>query len=472
MSSSLESIIAVNRFGLGARPSELDASKLDPRAWLIHQVQGSREAPDAIAKLPSSATIFKAFIDAQDKRREAKLERAAAGSEAARAAKALQGVRQILLPMYLEQVAARYQVACTSDEPLRERLTHFWSNHFAVSADKLAVVGLAGALENEAIRPNLNNHFYDMLLQVEMHPAMILYLDNQASVGSNSLLAKRAERLQRNARKIGINENLAREILELHTLGVDGGYTQTDVTIFAQALTGWSVGGGRGRLAQGEPGRFVFREMAHEPGAKNILGKRYASEGIEQPKAVLKTLAQHPATAKHIATKLVRHFVGDEPPRAAVEKIAKVFRDTEGHLPSVHLAVVELAQAWQEPFVKFKTPHEFVISTFRALNFVPPQPQQVVAPFQLLGQRPFTPGSPAGWPDTANQWDGSDALMKRIEWSTALGQRMGGKVSPLELADKILSGVLGDHTRTAISRASSSAQALTLLLMSPEFQRR
>ena len=491
MSAQLDAVIAANRFGLGARPGDLKRIQSDPRAWLLAQVQGARATPELIANLPRSPEIFQRYLEAQEDRREARTEQresqAAAQSnagqptgEAALAQRIVQGVRKVLAPMYLEQVAARYRVAMSSDEPLRERLTHFWTNHFAVSADKVAVIGLAGALENEAIRPHLGERFVDMLIAVESHPAMILYLDNQQSSGPNSQLARLAERRQarrlandaQRERKIGINENLAREILELHTLGVDGGYTQGDVTTFAQALTGWSVGGGRGRLAQGEPGTFVFRDAVHEPGAKTLLGKRYSEDGERQARAVLEDLAQHPATAKHIATKLVRHFIADEPPARDVERIAKIFRDSDGHLPTVHRAVLELESAWTSAAPKFKTPHEFVVSTFRAINFVPPQSNALAAPFELLGQRPYTPGSPAGWPDTSNQWDGPDALMKRIEWSSALGQRLGSRAEPLVLAEQMLGAALTDHTRTAVSRAATAAQGLTLLLMSPEFQRR
>jgi uncharacterized protein (DUF1800 family) len=468
-----DAVIAVNRFGLGAKPGELTRAKSDPRGWLFAQVDGSRSASEAIAALPASADVFKRYSEAQNSRREARQEQQ---KEQQQAQEIIQGIRQVLLPIYLQQVAARYAVATTSDEPLRERLVHFWTNHFAVSTDKIVVLGLAAGLENEAIRTNIGNRFVDMLLAVEQHPAMILYLDNQQSSGPNSQLAKIAERRRPDAeRKIGINENLAREILELHTLGVNGGYTQTDVTTFAQALTGWSVGGGRGSGSrngqQGTLGEFVFRDAVHEPGAKTILGKRYGEEGQAQAQGVLEDLAKHPATAKFIATKLVHHFVSDEPSAADVDKIAKVFTTSEGHLPAVHRAVIELASAWKESNRKFKAPHDFVVSTFRALDFAPKQPQQVLSAFDSLGQRPYTPGSPAGWPDTASHWDGPDALMKRIEWSTAIGQR-ASRVAPLELAEQVLGAAMSDHTRTAITRAASGAQALTLLLMSPEFQRR
>lgn len=476
MTTSIDAIIAVNRFGMGAKPGELAQTKSDPRGWILEQVNGQRALPEVIAGLPSTQDVFGRYTDAQDMGREAKEQRQPreAGNLSASQAQAVaQGVRKVLLPIYLQQVAARYQLASTSDAPLRERLVHFWTNHFAVSADKVVVLGLAATLENEAIRPHSNGHFVEMLLAVEQHPAMILYLDNQQSSGPNSQLADAAKRRHPDAeRKIGINENLAREILELHTLGVNGGYTQSDVTTFARALTGWSVGGGRGRMSQGAPGEFVFREALHEPGAKTILGKRYSANGQEQAKAVLEDLARHPATASFIATKLVRHFVNDEPPATAVQKVAKAFKDSDGHLPTVYRAVIELADAWREPTQKFKTPHEFFVSTLRACNYVPNQPQQVLTAFEVLGQRPYTPGSPAGWPDTASQWDGPDALMKRIEWATSVGQRTAAHMAPLELAQQTLGDALSDHTRTAIARAASGAQALTLLLMSPEFQRR
>ena len=475
---SSEVVIALSRFGLGAKRQDLDHAKSDPRDWLRRQVSGARAAPEAIAQLPSSAAIFADYQDAIEARNEARQDRrdnAQSDAQGAAAQRVVQGIRQVLAPRYSQQVAARYQIAATTDQPLRERLTHFWTNHFAVSVDKAAVLGFAGALENEAVRPNLANRFVDMLVAVEKHPAMILYLDNQQSIGPNSELGRFARRPNvnfGNNRSVGINENLAREIFELHTLGVNGGYTQADVTTFAQALTGWGIGGGRGRLAQGTPGEFTFRNMAHEPGEKAILGKRYAEGGAEQPLAVLQDLAKHPSTAKFIATKLVRHFVSDEPPASAVEKVAKAFRDSDGHLPTVHDAVIDLKEAWQTPFAKFKSPHEFAISTFRALDFAPGQPQQIISAFDTLGQRPYAPGSPAGWPDVASQWDGPDALMKRIEWSTAVAQRVGARVNPLEFATHALGGSLSDHTRTAISRAASGEQALTLLLMSPEFQRK
>jgi uncharacterized protein (DUF1800 family) len=234
---------------------------------------------------------------------------------------------------------------------------------------------------------------------------MIAFLDNQNSVGKDSVLAQLA--LRRAARRplgdpdkpkrdFGINENLAREILELHTLGVNGGYTQSDVTGFAQILTGWSIGGGKGRLAGGPPGRFYFRDNLHEPGAKVFLGKTYYEDGQRQGEAVLADLCRDPHTARFIATKLVRHFVADDPPAAAVVRVARAFHKTGGALPQVYAALIETPEAWDPGMRKFKTPEDFVFSTLRSLDMPPRQPEEVVRSFDLLGQRQYTPGSPAG----------------------------------------------------------------------------
>ncbi|MFL6619089.1 MAG: DUF1800 family protein [Povalibacter sp.] len=469
----MNAFIATNRFGLGARPKEIAEVGSDGKAWLLQQIERKQTMPASIEALPSSAEVLKSYQElVKDVRAIKKATRKNSPSDK-ESLSAFGNARRELAPLYLDQVAARYRVAIESTNTFRERLVHFWTNHFAVSVDKVAVLGLAGTLENEAIRPHIDGTFADMLLAVESHPAMILYLDNQRSVGPNSSHAHRAaRRLQADKPKLDINENLAREILELHTLGVDGGYTQKDVTSFARVLTGWSLGGARGVLAEGTPGTFEFRENMHEPGAQIVLGKRYAEDGMQQPRAVLLDLARQPATARHIATKLVRHFIADEPPADAVAHITDVFRDSAGHLPSIHAALIHLPAAWSESPSKFKTPHEFVVSAFRSLDFLPELPMQIAGPFQLLGQRPYAPGSPAGWPDTAAQWDGPDALMKRIEWATQMGDRMQSRVHPLEVAHSSLGDALSERTQQSIARASSAAQGLTLLFASPDFMRR
>jgi uncharacterized protein (DUF1800 family) len=302
---------------------------------------------------------------------------------------------------------------------------------------------------------------------------MIIYLDNQRSIGPDSTLGRRANRRRRD-QQFGLNENLAREILELHTLGVDGGYSQQDVTTFAKVITGWSIGGAgdRGRFPDGVPGTFEFREAIHEPGPKKILEKTYREDGLRQGEAVLRDLATHESTARHIATKLVRHFVEDDPSTELVAKISEAFLDSGGDLPTVHAALVNASEPWQSTFGKYKSPQDFLISAFRAFDRLPEDGRFVVGALELMGQMPYRPGSPAGWPDTAEHWGGADALYKRIEWSNTVAGYVGSKVNPVQLGESVLGPALGDHTRTAVSRAESVMQGTTLLLASPEFQRR
>jgi uncharacterized protein (DUF1800 family) len=467
----MQAEIAVLRFGLGAKPGDLAAAAADPRAWLKAQIRGAVPlASDS--PLARSDQIFAGLLAAREQRQQMKAAAAQTGD-----AQVANVIREAYQPHYRAQVLARAQSAALTTRPFAERLVHFWSNHFAVSADKGVVFGLAGTLENEAIRPNVGGRFVDLLTAVEQHPAMIAFLDNQYSVGRDSVAARFASRradtgLNPANRRLGINENLAREILELHTLGVNGGYSQADVTNFAQVITGWSIGGGKGRLAGGEPGRFYFRENLHQPGAKVLLGKTYTEEGIRQGEAVLADLSRRPETARFIATKLVRHFIADDPPSAAVERVARVFLKSGGDLPQVYAALIESPESWQTDARKFKTPEDFAFSTWRSLNVSPTQPEEVVRTFELLGQRQYTPGSPAGWPDISKSWDGSDALMHRVLWASRVGAKYESGVEPSELAASSLGAYARPETLTALRRAASSGQAVALLLMSPEFQRR
>jgi uncharacterized protein (DUF1800 family) len=458
------SAIAANRFGLGARPGELGSIGGDGREWLRGQLKGApREIVDA-QLAPSADTL----AQAQALQREIQAARKSGDVGKLDAARKLP---ELLRPVYVAEASARLREAVSTDRPFVERLTQFWSNHFAVSTDKQFLAGLAGGFEREAIRPRTLGNFGDLLLAVESHPAMLLYLDNHLSVGPRSELALRAER--RGAkRRIGINENLGREILELHTLGVGGGYTQADVTTFAEVLTGWSVGGGRGPFAGGEPGRFRFRPELHEPGAKVVLGRRYADSGYGQGVAVLDTLARHPSTARHVASKLARHFIADDPSHAAVERLAQTFLASGGDLPAVYRALIDEREAWAEPLVKFKTPSDYIYSTYRGLSIPADGGHAPLAPFDLLGQRTWTPGSPAGWPDRSADWDGASALLKRIEWADAVGGRLGGRVYATQLAPELLGANLSEATGNALAHAASPAQALTLLLAAPEFMRR
>lgn len=468
MANDVAAAIASNRFGLGARPGDLEDMGADPRGWLRVQLSGGPPLLEAPG-LQSSQQILLGAEPILRERRDARRARADGAADPAAVAAMAMHLPQYLRPIYVNDTRARLHAALLSERAFAERLVHFWSNHFAVSIDKQAVLGIAGSFEREAIRPHVMGHFRDLLLAVEMHPAMLLYLDNQQSVGPDSMLAQRAAQ---RGRTLGLNENLAREILELHTLGVDGGYTQADVTSFAKVLTGWSLGGGEGRLESGPAGTFVFRPEVHEPGAQTILHKRYGEDDLRQGVAVLTDLASAAPTARHIATKLARHFIADDPPAPAVERIARAFAHSGGNLPAVYAAVIDCPEAWDGATVKFKTPQDYLYSLGRGLSLPPESEPRLFGAFDLLGQRPFAPGSPAGWPDRSSDWDGSSSLIKRIELSDAVAQKLSDRRDAKELAPQLLGGTLSSATRESIARAASPAQALTLLLTAPEFLRR
>jgi len=458
--------IAANRYGLGARPGELAGMAGDPRGALRAQLAGG---PPLLASqgLVDGAT---ALGEAESLRHALKAVKRGGQADVAAA---FMKLGQYYRPLYVAEARARLQSAADSERPFVERLVHFWSNHFAVSVDKALVLGLAGPYEREAIRPHVLGRFADLLRASARHPAMLLYLDNAQSIGPHSSAAGAYSRRRSGAgAKPGLNENLAREILELHTLGVDGGYTQADVTEFARVLTGWSIGGGQGRLRGGEPGHYYFREALHEPGARELLGRRYPDGGESQGLAVLDDLARSPATARHLATQLARHFAGDEPPPALIERLAHAYLGHEGELLPVYRALIDAPECWAQPLAKYKTPFEYVASAQRALAVPLPEGQRALAPLELLGQRTWSPGSPAGWPDRAADWDGPSALLKRLEWADQAGQRLGAQRDAAWLAQEVLGGALTAHTHEAITHADSGAQALTLLLGSPEFLRR
>ncbi|MDE2449152.1 MAG: DUF1800 domain-containing protein [Gammaproteobacteria bacterium] len=477
MDKGLTSAIAANRFGLGARPGELAAIGGSGPDWLRAQLDGP--APEIAGNgLQSSASILGQVYDLRQTISAARLSAPGRGNDggsgaagAAAAIGAFKKLGQLVRPIYVAEASARFQESVSTERPFVERLTHFWANHFAVSADKSVVPALAGSYEREAIRPYVLGNFNDMLLATERHPAMLLYLDNQMSMGPDSRAAQNIARRNPD-RKTGINENLARETMELHTVGVDGGYTQTDVTVFSQVLTGWSVAGTDGWRTGAQPGTFLFRVGMHEPGSKVVLGKRYPDTGYDQGVAVLRDLASRPATARFIATKLARHFIADDPPAPAVQRIATAFSESGGDLPTVYRALIGSREAWEQPAAKYKTPSDFIVSAFRGLELPVRVDKAPIGLFQLLGQRIWAPGSPAGWPDRSADWDGASELLKRIEWADAVAQRIGSRRNAMQLAPQLLGSVLSAATREGIARAESAAQAIVLLLASPEFMRR
>jgi uncharacterized protein (DUF1800 family) len=455
--------IALNRFGLGARPD--DVPPKDPKGWLRNQLDAYQTRPPVIAALPNSEAIAIPYFQS---RRQANMASDAKAKQTIFAASRSDNRR-----VYRAAANARIANALATETPFTERLVHFWANHFAISADKVTTVPFVGSCENEAIRPHIMGNFHDLVLAVERHPGMLIYLDQASSIGPQSVMAQRAR--SRNAPRVpGMNENLAREIMELHTLGVRSGYTQNDVTEFARALTGWSIGGVAAPALEQDvaPGAFIFRPAMHEPGERTIMGRRYGPMGEEQAGAVLRDLVKAPATATHIATKLARHFAGDEPPAALVERLSRAFGDSQGDLQTLYRVLIDSPEAWAPRFVKFKTPWEWAISALRGIGFKTadrlPAPQML----SQLGQSVWEPGSPAGWADIDASWAAPDALVRRVEVANRLATLAADRHDPRELATKLLAIPPSPNTRAAIEGADSPLTGLALLLVSPEFQRR
>lgn len=463
-----EAVSAVNRFGLGAKPGEL-ANLGDPRGWLQAQLRRDDSAA-AFAGLPDSLQYLRQENDYLRER--------AAARKSNKAMPAQDGFARRFRDAQLRELGRRYRIAVASEAGFFERLVRFWSNHFAVSVDKRASALYAAPMEREAIRPHTLGRFSELLLAVERHPAMLRYLDNVRSVGEQSRFAQRArERAMRKgdgaaSRSAGLNENLAREILELHTLGVDGGYTQSDVTELAKAITGWGVPVRQDWERGGATSAFVFRTAAHEDGTRSVMGKRYADAGEAQGRTVLQDLARHPSTARHLSYKLARHFVGDAPPPALVERMAKTWLSEDGDLRAVYRTLIDSAEAWSSDARKFKTPDDFVVSAMRASGAVPnEQPRMLVQLLARMGQPPFTPRSPAGFADEADEWAGPDAVWKRIQAAQVLAEAApAAQPDPIATAAVAFGDRLDAATAVALRRAESPRDGLALLFASPAFQ--
>ena len=369
----------------------------------------------------------------------------------------------IIQKTFRAEALARMQRAIIADCGFAERLVVFWSNHFCISANKGGLARMwAGSFEREAIRPHVFRRFADMLRAVEQHPAMLFFLDNQQSLGPDSRAG-----INRNR---GLNENLAREILELHTLGVNGGYSQDDVTSLARIITGWTYAGRQGQL--GAPGTFVFNANAHQPGAHRVMGKLYEQNGVAQGEAALVDFARHPSTAQFIATKFARHFVSDDPPPALVARLADVFSKTDGDLKALATALLDSEEAWKAPLTKIRSPYEFLMAIGRLLGRIPEDPGRYLGGLNVLGQPLWSPAGPNGFPDTNAAWAAPEGMKLRLDISAQVASRLADNIDPRDLLELAAADAASPETRRTVERAETRQQALALLLMSPEFQRR
>jgi uncharacterized protein (DUF1800 family) len=445
--------IAVTRFGMGARPGEIAAAKADPHGWLASQIRS--EGADQPDFGPSGPPTVRQ-----------NLTQLAAAREQVQADSDPEMRKRALAPLKAQvssEALVRAQLGATTPAGFRERWTLFWCNHFTVAAKRLDVAAAVGPFEREAIRPHVFGRFEDLLVASTSHPGMLLYLDQAQSIGPDSMRAAREG-------KGGLNENLAREIMELHTVGVDAGYTQADVTEFARALTGWSMGGPRSRTDEGV---FIYRVAMHEPGPRQVMGRRYDEPQQDQARAILADLARDPHTSRRIARKIAAHFVADEPPSALVATLDSAWRESHGDLAQVARALIGSPEAWIPAAGKLKTPYEFLVSAWRAADWEPEDANQdVVLPLNLLGQRPYLTPQPNGWSDLAADWAAPDAIVKRLTWSQAFAGAHVPPGRPTDVAMDALGERLGDAALKTVARAESRPEAFAILLMSPEFQRR
>jgi uncharacterized protein (DUF1800 family) len=456
----LAAAIAVTRFGLGAKPGQLMVVRDDPQAWLESQI---RPATGADQPTEGAATSTERILEFRQYQRE----RQAARADGAEKFDPVKFAAKLIRDDTAADFLARVKLATSTDNDFRERWALFWCNHFTVSATKLQTATVVGPFEQEAIRPHVFARFEDMLVASSSHPAMLLYLDQAQSIGPDTMAAAF---MSRGGKKAGLNENLAREIMELHTVGVEAGYSQADVTEFARAMTGWSIGGLRER--DDVAGKFMFRQNAHEPGVRTIMGKRYADAGQGQALAVMKDLAASPHTAHHIALKLARHFVADDPPPSLVARLQRTYLGTGGDLGEVARTLVLAPEAWSPQAQKFKTPYDFTVSAWRAAGSGPDTVDRVAPILNAMGQKPFSAPSPKGWPEDAATWCAPDAVIKRMAWSENLAAKELNGRDPAQLASDALGARLTPPVAKAISRAETREEGLAILLMSPEFQRR
>ena len=495
LSAEEKALHALNRLAYGPRPSDMAAIRQQgAERWLQQFLAAQLEpaglaAPDALktrlaaltTQTLSQGELIGRYREATQANRVARREAAAMDGQAndAKVQEAQANARRELVrPVLLQTGQARLLRAIESPAQLEEVLVEFWFNHFNVFAGKGPVGVLVGAYEREAIRPFVFGRFRDMLGATAKHPAMLVYLDNVQSVKPGYQPPGRQARANPNAvRLTGLNENYARELMELHTLGVDGGYSQRDVTELARMLTGWTVDyraaqrGAKGAL-------FEFDPRRHDSGTKQWLGRTVTGNGQAEGEMALDVLAAHASTAKHLAFKLAQAFVSDQPPPALVQRLAERFTATQGDLKAVTQTLITSDEFWsREAYgAKFKTPYQYVLSSLRALDAT--TPADVGPLVQLLAQAGmplYGAQTPDGYKNTAAAWMNPEALAQRVQFATTLSERRMRRGANPNLDSQALITTLGPQLSEATRKSIATepvAMQLTLALGSPDFMRR
>ncbi|MBI3565063.1 MAG: DUF1800 domain-containing protein [Elusimicrobia bacterium] len=512
MSARERALHALERLGYGPRPGEVEAvERLGVDKWVAAQLDPA-SVPDAaleerLKAYPSLAMTGEQLMDAYPNMKRKRLLGMFGSSKPPR-------------DVAWDLASAKLLRAVYSERQLQEVLTDFWFNHFNVSAAKNQDRWLIIPYERDVIRPRVFGKFRDLLGAVAHSPAMLVYLDNfqstidarYAPAGAQEDIAEMEGAMARNPkgrRKLGLNENYARELLELHTLGVDGGYTQKDVTELARILTGWTVERPNPKTKdKAADWVFRFKRRMHDPGEKTLLGETYAWAGEAEGEKALDALARHPATARFVALKLCRRFVADDPPQDLVDAVARRFTETDGDLRETYRALFESDWFWERRWFrkKVKTPLEFVASALRATGAEVRDPERVARSLDGLGMPLYRCEPPTGWPDRAEAWVNAGALVSRLRAAQSLfsgnpnapaaasaaadgADPSDGRALVARLTDAYLGGVVSEHTRDALFRRLEDPEVsrarlddrrrsfrvdrlAALVLGSPDFQRR
>ena len=508
---------ALNRLGYGPRPGDVErVRRIGLAAYVDEQLSPSGLADPAVEQaLPaypvlarSAADLVREYPQPTPQVRQ----QLASGQMSRQAAAEIYPPERRPAVITAQMQAARVTRAVLSERQLEEVLVDFWFNHFNVYAQKGAVRWMLPAYEREAIRPHVLGRFRDLVLATARHPAMLFYLDNWLSTRADLVVPRGPNA----GRRAGLNENYARELMELHTLGVDGGYTQQDVVEVARCFTGWTID----RPQQG--GGFVFRTAAHDRGEKRVLGQVIpAGGGREDGERVIDILARHPATARFIATKLTRRFVSDDPPPALVERAAVTFQRTDGSIRAVLVTILTSPEFWSaEAYrAKIKTPLEVVASAVRTLDGrlvttadgregLGDGGMVLAREVARLGEPLYEMQPPTGYPDRAESWVNTGALLGRMNFALGLAHNrlrgarvdLAGAVAgadrgqPAQVLDRLLAAVLHGEASPAtravlaaelespeitrvtpydrVAKDTDVEKLAALVLGSPEFQRR